>query len=357
MKLRVLNARESGNASGLAAYLLRDEETQACASTAIMDDPYFRVQINELLATQKLEFNSKFPRDAVEKWRARQILESDSRKVVANRERILGRDAVFKQRTPHLKKIMPEHIRRTIHLVHRLSQTQQYTNPTTARTGRDFLRPIPNSATDEKILEALRAVRDLVPAIVPAFFTIHIDNNKNKHLCGWISSNKWDKDKGEWVTGTSLDTKAGFIAFRDSVEHRLENIVGRFRWADDPNCPKVTTFHPYVRNLIKSMPHDDFVKGDFLRALPDGRLKECCRQMITRERYKMGVRADEESARSFFDTLADLEDVEKMAVGMTETVKPSQVVAQLDEATLRREIEAEERRLAERPTHSRAMRR
>ena len=344
MKIRVLNANKCGNASGLAAYMLRDTETQVCASSAIMDDPVFRVQLDELLAVQKMAFTSKFPEEAVEKWRARQISESDSRKVITNRERILGRDAVFKQRMPNLRKTMPEHIRNTIYLVHRISQTQQYTNPTTARTGRDFLRPLPNSATDEQILDALRAVRDLVPANVPAFFTIHTDKNKNKHLCGWISSNRWDKDKCDWVTGTSLDSKAGFIAFRDSVEHRLEKIVGKFKWADDPNCPKVTTFHPYVRNYIKDLSHEAFVKGDFLKNLPDGKLKECCRQVIAREKYKMGVRADEDSAKSFFNTLADLEEIAALTPPVT-VERPSQERGQLDEATLRREIEAEERRL------------
>ena len=289
MKVRARTARK-GSASKFVAYLLRGTETGACCATEALKDSG---RYHELLASQKRDFDTKFSSEVVEWWRNRELTENDSKKVHQNRERVLLRDEVFRQKSARVRKgtAAAQEITDAVHVI---SQTQQYMQPN-GRTGIEFTRPLPNYASSEQILGALRGIRACVPKDIPAVFTVHYDGHgKNLHIQGWISTRPWDAENKTWAAPSKLlTTPKGLSAFRKMTDEAVEQHDLKWKGQLDVAAPKVTVHHPYIRNLVQNISHKDFLKGEFLAGIQNDRLRMCAKQTIDRARYFEQKRSNE----------------------------------------------------------------
>ena len=303
----------TGNASWAIGYLLRKEETGIIETTEIMQDAAFREAIQLLLEEHQQQF------EATEATHYQNMATTDfqpsgSKKVQQNRDRIKRHHDLLEQRSGNFKWGGRDEIRDLARLVHDADLTLQY--KTEGKHFKLIMEPIPLPEADdpdavEKVMNALKAVRDIFPKTLPAVFTIHTKGDsipisiedavrlrKNIHIQGLIATKtfedgKWSSPYEPVAPKKGDDHRISELA--EQVENAVTAAIGksftkhtqvviddtgtRTRVAIDPDRPKRDQFtkaaaaiigrhtNAQLRNLpLESIP-DDFVRNEIRQVL------------------------------------------------------------------------------------------
>lgn len=254
------------NSSALVAYYLRTTETGWYATTEVMKDVQFREAMGQMVESKASVMQAK-----VAKYGA-------SSKAVPIEDRL----ACLRKRVPKPfgGDVSAKQLVQTVHK----AGLSLLLDRVDARTGQAFQVQLPNASAANVELIA-KAIRDLFPNNVPMMLTVHTgDKNKNLHLQGWFCDRAWDADKHDWTSPLAqFRTKAGLSEFRSRVDAVLAEHGAV--WKRDPNAPKRTVFHPAKSQFMKSLSHDELLKGEFLKDIQNPKLRDCLAEEIAIARY------------------------------------------------------------------------
>ena len=180
-------------------------------TTEIMQDAAFREAIQLLLEEHQQQFDAT-EATHYQNMAANDFQPSESKKVQQNRDRIRRHHDLLEQRSGNFKWGGRDEIRDLAKLVHDADLTLQY--KTEGKHFKLIMEPIPLTEADdpdavEKVMNALKAVRDIFPKTLPAIFTIHTKGDripisiedavrlrKNIHIQGLISTKTFED--GKW---------------------------------------------------------------------------------------------------------------------------------------------------------------
>ena len=243
----------SGNASWAVGYLLRKEETGIIETTEIMQDAAFREAIQLLLEEHQQQFDAT---EAIhyQNMAANDFQPSESKKVQQNRDRIKRHHDLLEQRSGNFKWGGRDEIRDLAKLVHDADLTLQY--KTEGKHFKLIMEPIPLPEADdpdavEKVMNALKAVRDIFPKTLPAVFTIHTKGDripvsiedavrlrKNIHVQGLISTKTFED--GKWSSPYEP------VAPKKGDDHRISELAEQVENAVTAAIGKSFTKHTQV---------------------------------------------------------------------------------------------------------------
>jgi len=300
-----LKAISGRNSSALVAYYLRTTETGWYATTDILKNDEFREALTQNIEDRAAELNEKLAQMGA------------SSKAYSVEERLRQ----LKVRVPKPVGGKPA-AQKLVQTVHKASLSMLL-NQKTARTGNIFQIQLPNHAAGNAA-DIAKKVRDLFPPSAPMMVTVHTgDNNKNLHLQGWFSEKEWDAQTKSW--GSPLQqfrTKTGLADFRAKIDRLLEESGAA--WTRDPNAPKRTVFHPAKSQFMKSLPHSELLKGDFLNEIQNPVLKQCLQQEVAIARYNERKR---EAAKRFVSDVDTITNDLKTAYSISKPApeKPAQM--------------------------------
>ncbi|GEM_PF-3500448 len=299
------------NSSALVAYYLRTTETGWYVSTDILKNDAFSTSLDQQVSNKATALTNKVEQ-----------LGASSKAVL------------LEDRLKHLKVRLPKPVggdasaQRLVRTVHKAGLSLLL-DRVDSRTGRIFQIQLPNHVAGH-VDQIAKKVRDLFPSNVPMMVTIHTgDNNKNLHLQGWFCERAWDEKAQNWTKPLDqFRTKTGLSEFRAKVDTVLSECGAT--WKHDPDAPKRTVFHPAKSQFMKSLTHDELLKGEFLETIENPKLKLCLREEIEIARYhesKRQTKARHANTAAEFklDIVESYEDVKTFVDGMKtkpEPVKP-----------------------------------
>jgi hypothetical protein len=306
MSNKALNSQNAGSfrsAGNFVGYLLRSGETGLSCCTEILNDAGFLEQLDNLYEQQKVEFYNEFSPKVVAYWKSRdfaqeRLIEAEKHaadptykvknldRAEAKRNVIVRKDAAF-QSKPWTVRGGSKRAQEITNMVHKISTTQIY-DEVRGRTGHQILQMLPNNATKEQVVHVIASIRAAMPADHPAVFTIHRDlKSHNLHLQGWISSKDWDSSKGEWRVHSRGDqsyfsTREAPGAIHQVFQTAMAEAGLKFTHADDASLPRITDSHPYVSELLRTRPKEDFVSGKVKDGMTSERARALCDQIGAR---------------------------------------------------------------------------
>ncbi len=277
------------NSSALVAYYLRTTETGWYVATDVLKDAKFRESLGQMIEDKASVMHAK-----VEKYGA-------SSKAVPIEDRL----ECLRKRVP--KSVGGGEVaQQLVQTVHKAGLSLLL-DRVDARTGRAFQIQLPNSSVGN-VEQIAKQIRDLFPSNVPMMVTIHTgDKNRNLHLQGWFCERAWDADKLNW--SKPLDqfrTKAGLSEFRSRIDAVLAECGAV--WKHDPNAPKRTVFHPAKSQFMKSLSHEELLKGNFLKDVQNPKLRACLTEEVEIARYFDSQRSGAQKVQGgSLDVYKDLE--------------------------------------------------
>jgi hypothetical protein len=269
MDIKPISGRSS---SPIIAYYLRGSETGFFVATDALLNAATTREIELLLESQRMEYVSKTRQSLMKKHlvaERREILDSKSNRV----------------RGSYPNSDNANELARRVHVI---SQTMLYERPN-AKTGCMFRLSLPNETTKEQTLDIIRTIRNHFPANVPAMFTVHYGGrgedgktDKNLHLQGWFSVKPWESC-GWGAPLKEFTTMEGVRSMRQAIDGIVTDAGAD--WKKDPLAPKVTVFHPAKARWMRSIPHAELLKANFLKDVQNLKLRECLRQEIEKARF------------------------------------------------------------------------
>jgi hypothetical protein len=243
----------TGNASWAVGYLLRKEETGIVETTEIMQDAAFREAIQLLLEEHQQQFEAT-EATHYQNMAANDFQPSESKKVQQNRDRIKRHHDLLEQRSSNFKWGGRDEIRALAKLVHDADLTLQY--KTEGKHFKMIMEPIPLPEADdpdavEKVMNALKAVRDIFPKTLPAVFTIHTKGDripvsiedavrlrKNIHIQGLIGTKTFED--GKWSSPYEP------VAPKKGDDHRISELAEQVENAVTAAIGKSFTKHSQI---------------------------------------------------------------------------------------------------------------
>ena len=301
---------ESGDvyASKWISYILRQEETGLLCPSTLMTDPRFEQAIADLRAQQIAEFNSTVSPKSLEFWKNRVIPEDDP-KMTPKEKKSLARQRMQKARilaqAENVSDIGPKgHVQNLeshvkVHkLVHDLMLTQKYNLTSGVAAGKMFQQQLDKSLltdpdAEQKIIAAVKAVRDCFPDNMPVVLSVHFDKQgNNPHIHGWVYDRIWDFEKNTWGEVSPLTTTVkGNSDLRKMIDVAILKstgvLFGNQEKKCDPERPKRTMFtkrQGYWTQQFRGR-QDEFLKGDFLKLISNPYEREAMRQLIVQRKY------------------------------------------------------------------------
>lgn len=333
----------TGNASWAVGYLLRKEETGIVETTEIMQDAAFREAIQLLLEEHQQQFEAT-EATHYQNMAATDFQPSGSKKVQQNRDRIKRHHDLLEQRSGNFKWGGRDEIRDLAKLVHDADLTLQY--KTEGKHFKLIMEPIPLPEADdpdavEKVMNALKAVRDIFPKTLPAVFTIHTKGDripvsiedavrlrKNIHVQGLISTKtfedgKWSSPYEPVAPKKGDDHRISELA--EHVENAVTAAIGksftkhtqvviddtgtRTRVPIDPNRPKRDQFTKAAAAIIGRHTNAQ-LRNLPLESIADAFVRNEIRQVLAIDRYDQDKAAETnrmKPASTFNQMLAEYE--------------------------------------------------
>jgi len=333
----------TGNASWAVGYLLRKEETGIVETTEIMQDAVFREAIQLLLEEHQQQFDAT-EATHYQNMAATDFQPSESKKVQQNRDRIKRHHDLLEQRSGNFKWGGRDEIRDLAKLVHDVDLTLQY--KTEGKHFKLIMEPIPLPEADdpdavEKVMNALKAVRDIFPKTLPAIFTIHTKGDripisiedavrlrKNIHIQGLIATKtfedgKWSGPYEPVAPKKGDDHRISELA--EQVENAVTAAIGksftkhsqividdtgtRTRVPIDPDRPKRDHFTKAAAAIIGRHTNSQ-LRNLPLESIADAFVRNEIRQVLAIDRYDQDKAAEtnrRKPASTFNQMLAEYE--------------------------------------------------
>ncbi|MEI6206036.1 MAG: hypothetical protein WCP20_04585 [Desulfuromonadales bacterium] len=333
----------TGNASWAVGYLLRKEETGIIETTEIMHDSAFREAIQLLLEEHQQQFEAT-EATHYQNMAASDFQPSGSKKVQQNRDRIKRHHDLLEQRSGNFKWGGRDEIRDLAKLIHDADLTMQY--KTEGKHFKMIMEPIPLPEADdpdavEKVMNALKAVRDIFPTTLPAVFTIHTKGDrtpvsiedavrlrKNIHIQGLISTKtfedrKWSSPYEPVAPKKGDDHRISDLA--EQVENAVTEAIGksftkhsqviiddtgtRTRVPIDPDRPKRDQFTKAAAAIIGRHTNAQ-LRNLPLESIADAFVRNEIRQVLAIDRYDQDKAAETirpRPANSFDKMLSEYE--------------------------------------------------
>lgn len=333
----------TGNASWAVGYLLRKEETGIIETTEIMQDAAFREAIQLLLEEHQQQFEAT-EATHYQNMAANDFQPSESKKVQQNRDRIKRHHDLLEQRSGNFKWGGRDEIRDLAKLVHDADLTLQY--KTEGKHFKLIMEPIPLPEADdpdavEKVMNALKAVRDIFPKTLPAVFTIHTKGDripvsiedavrlrKNIHVQGLISTKtfedgKWSSPYEPVAPKKGDDRRISELA--EQVENAVTAAIGksftkhtqvviddtgtRTRVPIDPDRPKRDHFTKAAAAIIGRHTNAQ-LRNLPLESIADAFVRDEIRQVLAIDKYDQDKAAEtirQRPANTFNQMMAEYE--------------------------------------------------
>ena len=295
-------------ASKWISYILRLEETGVLCPSALMTDPRFEKAIEDLRTRQIDEFHSTVSSKSLEFWRTREIAEDDPKmndkerktldRLRRQKHRILAQEANINDAGPvGTPRNVASHKR--IHkLVHDLMLSQKYNLTGGETAGKMVQYQLPLSVlkgadSEQKLVAAIKAIRDTFPPNIPLVLSIHFDKDPEKpnpHIHGWFHDREFDLEKGEWGKLSPITTtREGLRNLHKRVDAAVLKAIGD-SFGDqtkkyDPLRPKRTVFTKRQSYWTQALKPSELLKGDFLETIKNPYEREAMRQLIETRRY------------------------------------------------------------------------
>ncbi len=369
----------TGNASWAVGYLLRKEETGIIETTEIMQGAAFREAIQLLLVEHQQQFEAT-ELAHYQNMAATDFLPSESKKVQQNRDRIKRHHDLLEQRSDNFKWGGRDEIRDLANLVHDADLTLQY--KTEGKHFKLIMEPIPLPEADdpdavEKVMNALKAVRDIFPKALPAVFTIHTKGDripvsiedavrlrKNIHIQGLIATKtfedgKWSGPYEPVAPKKGDDHRISELA--EQVENAVTAAIGksftkhsqvviddtgtRTRVAIDPDRPKRDQFTKAAAAIIGRHTNAQ-LRNLPLESIPDAFVRNEIRQVLAIDKYDKDKAAEtikRKPAKTFDQVLTEFESHSKVfsiAVSKPVPVSTDKFMALISEYEERRDYAA-----------------
>lgn len=302
-------------ASKWISYILRPEETGVLCPSPLMTDPRFEKAIEDLRTQQSNEFHSTVSAKSLEFWRTREIAEDDPKmsdkerktldRLRRQKHRILAQEANINDAGPvGTPRNVASHKR--IHkLVHDLMLTQKYNFTGGETAGKMVQYQLPLSVlagpdSEQKLIAAVKAVRDAFPPNIPLVLSIHFDRDPEKpnpHIHGWFHDREFDVEKGEWGKLSPITKSCeGLRNLHKRVDAAVLKAIGD-SFGDqtkkyDPLRPVRTVFTKRQSYWVQAFrgKQDEFLKGDFLETIKSPHEREAMRQLVEARRYDVAKR-------------------------------------------------------------------